>query len=122
MFRYSLDRVGESEWVLFDCMKKGTPKTYLLFLAPVKNRAFNYQLVLTAYDASLAGHSPLPVFTEEIYSTFFYSVPDGLEPLIMNVFYALQDMEIDDPLELAYSMGGTVKSERVRAPTIHNTN
>lgn len=122
MFRYSLDRIGESEWVLFDCMKRGTPKTYLLFLTPVKNRTFNYQLVLTAYDAAEAGHSPLPVFTEEIYSVFFYSVPEGVEPMVMNVFYALQGMEIDEPLELAYAMGGTIHSECVKAPDIHNTN
>lgn len=121
-FRYSLDRIGESEWVLFDCMKKGTPKTYLLFLTPVKNRIFNYQLVLTAYNAAESGHSILPVFSEEIYSVFFYSVPDGVEPLVMNIFYSLQDIDIDDPLELAYYMGGTVHSEKVRAPTIHNTN
>jgi hypothetical protein len=122
MFRYSLDRVGESEWVLFDEMKRGTPQAYLLFVVPVKNRAFNYQLVLTAYDAVEAGNSPIPVFTEEIYSVFFFSVPEGVEPLVMNVFYALQGMDIDEPLELAYHMGGTIHSEGVKAPTIHNTN
>jgi hypothetical protein len=122
MFRYSLDRVGESEWVLFDGMKKGTPKAYLLFLVPVKNRTFNYQLILTAYDAAQAGHSPFPVFHEELYSMFFYSVYEGIESLVMNVFYALQTIEIDDPLELAHYLGGTVRSEVVKTPGIMNTN
>lgn len=119
--RYSLDRIGELEWVLFDQEKAGTPKTYALFLVPLEKGIFNYQLILTTYDAVAASSTSIPVFTEELYSMFFYSVPEGLEPLIWNVFYALQAMDIDNPFELAHYFGGSVKSKVVKAPTILGT-
>jgi hypothetical protein len=120
--RYSLDRVGDFEWVLFDREKAGTPKAYALFLVPLAKGVFNYQLILTTYDAVAAASTLLPVFTEEIYSMFFYSVAEGVEPLIMNVFYALQNMDIDNPQELVYGLGGSVRSKSIKAPTILHTN
>ena len=120
--RYSLDQVGECEWVLFDREKKGTPKAYLLFLVPLGVGIFNYQIILTAYDAASAALSPFPVFTEEIYSMFFYSVPEGVADFILNIHVTLQELDIDDPLELAHYLGGTVHSEKVKTPTILNTN
>jgi hypothetical protein len=121
-YRYSLDRVGELEWVLFDREKAGTPKTYALFLVPLPKGIFNYQLILTTYDAVEASSTLMPTFTEEIYSMFFYSIEEGVEPLVMNLFYSLQSMDIDNPLELVYFLGGTVRSKATKAPTILGSN
>jgi hypothetical protein len=121
-YRYSIDRIGELEWVLFDREKAGTPKSYALFLVPLEKGVFNYQLILTTYDAIEAATSSIPVFTEEIYSMFFYSIAEGVEPLILNLFYALQAMDIDNPQELVYFLGGTVRSKSMKAPTILGSN
>lgn len=121
-FRYSLDRIGELEWVIFDREKAGTPRVYALFLIPLKKGILNYQLILTTYDAVDASNTSIPVFTEELYSMFFYSVEEGIEPLVLNVFHALQDIDIDNPIELAHYLGGTVKSKAVKAPTILGSN
>jgi len=120
--RYSLDRVGDTEWVLFDRERRGTPHTYLLFLVPLTKNLFNYQLVLTAYDAVTASKTTLPIFTEELYSTYFYSVPEGVEDFVYCTYRALQDIDIDDPIDLPHFLGGTVRSRIIMTPTILNSN
>jgi hypothetical protein len=120
--RYSLDRVGDAEWVMFDRERRGTPHTYLLFLVPLVKGPYNYQLVLTAYDAASASKTAFPIFTEELFSTFFYSVPEGVEDFVYCTHQALQDLEIDDPIDLPHFLGGTVRSRAIMTPVVLNSN
>lgn len=111
--RYSIDRVGDAEWAIFDSEKRGDPTVYALFVTPVVG-LFNYQVILTAYDAIKSAEVLIPIFDVEIYSMFFYSIPEGVETMIHNVFLVLLETDIENPVELAYTFGGTVRSESVR--------
>ena len=122
MYRYSLDQVGEMEWVLFDRENRKTPTTYFIFLVKLGSGVFNYQLILTSYDAAAAGSQSYPVFKDELFSTFFYSIAEGVSDFVVNVHYALQGLDIEDPVELPSYLGGTVRSRIIHTPSIHRSN
>jgi hypothetical protein len=118
--RYTVDRVGDDEWQIFDVAKHGTPITYLLFVTKVSG-PLNRQLTITSYDASENHVSH--VFECELYSTTFYAVSEEQrELLIFDVIDNLMDYEIENPVELAYMFGGTVRNRPVSMPQMTSTN
>jgi hypothetical protein len=118
--RYSLDRISNYEWVIFDKTKMGTPIVYMLYIVPLSG-IYNYQLVLSSYDAIEAANTTWVTFGPELYSTFFYSVPEGIETLVNSVLYLLVNSEIDNPIELAHVFGGTVLSCNIRQAAHQDT-
>ena len=120
-YRYTIDRVGDSSWQLFDAKRKGTPVTHYVYVVPVTG-PYNVQLILTSYDAALAV-SRYPVFDLELYSTKFYvSTDEQLEVMVADIFDSLQTSDIDNPVELAHLFGGFVRSETMRVPARPDTN
>lgn len=118
--RYTVDRVGDDEWQIFDVQKQGTPITYLLFVTEVSG-LLNRQLTITSYDASEPRTTY--VFDEELYSTAFYAGSDEQrELLIFDVIVALMDSEIENPVELAYMFGGTIRNRSILTPQMLATN
>lgn len=111
--RYSVDRVGDMEWAIFDGEKKGTPTVYLMYVVETVGM-YNYQVVLTSYDAVESAQVALPILGAEIYSTFFYSFPEGMETMIHNIFLTLFAADVENPVALAHAFGGTVYSEPIR--------
>jgi hypothetical protein len=120
--RYTVDRVGDNEWQVFDQAKKGTPVTYLLFVTEVSGGSLlNMQLTITSYDASAPRE--MHVFEEELYSTLFYaSTDEQCELLIFDVIDKLMDSEIENPVELAYMFGGTIRNRPIIVPQMLSTN
>lgn len=110
--RYSVDRVGDEEWAIFDEEKKGTPVVYMLYVIQVAGM-LNHQVILTSYDAVVSAAVMVPIWDVEIYSTFFYSIPEGVETMIHNIIEVLLDTDIENPVELAHAFGGTIRSEPV---------
>ena len=111
--RYSVDRVGDMEWAIFDGEKKGTPTVYLLYVVETVGM-YNYQVVLTSYNAVESAQFTLPVLSVEIYSTHFYSIPEGMETMIHNIFLVLFRADVENPVELAHAFGGTVYSKPIQ--------
>jgi hypothetical protein len=118
--RYTVDRVGDEEWQIFDQRKFSTPLTYLLFVTEMSG-LLNCQLTITSYDAS--GMHPFPAFEEELFSTRFYASDEQQrELLIFDVIDTLMDLDIEQPVELACLFGGYVRNRSVRMQPIHPTN
>jgi hypothetical protein len=118
--RYTVDRVGDDEWQIFDAEKQDTPITYLLFVTKVSG-VFDMQLTITSYDASEPRGTY--VFEQELYSTmFFASTADQRELLIFDVIDVLMDSEIENPVELAHLFGGTVRNRAITVPQMLATN
>lgn len=119
--RYTVDRVGDDEWQIFDVAKQETPITYLLFVTGVSGSLFNQQLTITSYDAS--EHRGAYIFEQELYSTMFYaSTADQRELLIFDVIDTLMDSDVENPVELAYLFGGTVRNRTITIPRTLVTN
>lgn len=118
--RYTVDRVGDDEWQIFDVAKQETPITYLLFVTKVSG-LLNLQLTLTSYDASEP--RGVYIFEQELYSTMFYAATeDQRELLIFDVIDTLMDSDIESPVELAYLFGGTVRNRSITIPQTLATN
>lgn len=120
--RYTVDRVGDDEWQIFDVEKQETPITYLLFVTGVSGSSmFNQQLTITSYDASEPRGTY--IFEQELYSTMFYaSTADQRELLIFDVIDTLMDSDIENPVELAYLFGGTIRNRTITIPQTLATN
>lgn len=111
--RYAIDRVGNLEWAIFDSTKNAQPTVYMMYIIETVGM-FNYQLIMTSYDAIEAARTLIPVLDPEIYSVSFYSLPEGLGTFVYNVINVLLDSDIDNPVDLAYFFGGMIRSQTMR--------
>ncbi len=111
--RYTVDRVGEVDWVIFDGVRGMDQPQYLLWLTHANNRRFTHQLTIAAFTPKDAYDVPYLVFNEEIYSVTFYSDPEVLGSLVVEVVTQLQYLDIRNPVELSSMFGGFVKSVAV---------
>lgn len=119
--RYLVDQVGPLEYSVFDTQKPSDPTVYTLFIVPVKHKWYNYQAILTVYDAS-AVEGQWPQFQRELYSTFLYADRLAILQLGRQILSCLQSYDVEDPVELSYFFGGVVNN---RVPIISgrpNTN
>lgn len=118
--RYTVDRVGDDEWQIFDGPPDETALTYLLFVTDVGG-SLNTQLTITSYDAPET--RDMYIFEQEVYSTMFYaSTEDQRELLVFDVIDTLMDSEVGNPVELAYLFGGTVCNRSITIPQMLATN
>lgn len=110
--RYQVDQVGD-DYVIFDRAFGGQrPIVYKLFVVPVQNNWYNYQAILTMFDATVNPEKDYPQFIRELWSTFFY-LDDWSAPCIHSrILTCLVTTEIEHPYELSYLFGGTVRNEK----------
>lgn len=115
--RYSIDRVADVDWQLFDKKATQTPLTYYLYAIPVASGISNTQLVLTSYNAIEASEHQWATFNKELWSTFMYAADlDQLLDIVAEIFEAIQESDADNPVELAHMFGGTVLSRTMAVP------
>lgn len=120
--RYTIDRVGDTEWQCFDESKKGTTTVHYVFTTEIAG-IYNHQLIITSYDAANAASRDYPVFDLELYSTkFFASDEHQFELMVSGILESLFDTDINNPVELAHLYGGLVRSEIMRVPVFTDTN
>jgi hypothetical protein len=119
--RYTIDRVGDYEWQVFDEAKKGTSTVYYVFTTDVSG-IYNHQLIITSYDGTNVS-AEYPTFDLELYSMkFFASDAEQFESMVSGVLDSLFDTDIANPVELAHLFGGLVRSEIMRVPVFTDTN
>lgn len=116
--RYTIDRVTDAEWQIFDNEQKNSPMTYILFACLVTNADSNVQFTLTKYDATMER----PIFDCELWSaSFFVADGDQYEKLASEIVDCFDGVNIENPVELAYVFGGCVLSHAVQMPPLPHT-
>lgn len=116
--RYTVDRVADYDWVIFDDRRQGSPIVYLMYVVPISGQHVTHQMILTRYDAAIASLTGNTVFDTELYSVQFYATSDSLERFVDEVLWALVDNDIDveNPFELSVQFGGLVRSRKPKLP------
>jgi hypothetical protein len=120
-FRYSIDRVSDFEWQIFDETQGRPQRVYLLYAVRTCG-SFNVQFVLTYFDAIAAADTEWPTFDLELFSFHAYArTRDQFEALVHDVFAALQATDLNNPVELGFAFGGHVLNEGLKAPSRPHT-
>lgn len=109
-YRYSLDRVDETTWIVTDELQRNTPVAYLLMLTPCSG-LFNRQLTLAKFNAADSGPREYHVFDSETYSTFLYVKEDRVETCIDDFMYILQHTQIENPVVMLLQFGGSINNQ-----------
>lgn len=116
--RYTVDRISDSEWQIFDGETKQQSLTYLLFASSISNSGRNVQFTLTVYDAINTN----TVFERELWSSSFYLADaTQYESLAEQITDSLEGVDVENPIELAYMFGGLVRSQAVQMPPLPHT-
>jgi hypothetical protein len=113
--RYTVDRIGNADWQIFDTEQMPSPQTYLLFAMPIAFKESNIQFILTVYDAT----NEQPIFDRELWSAHFYVADTKqYENLATEIIDMFETITLDNPVELAYMFGGCVLSRTVQMPPV----
>lgn len=105
--RYVIEKVGNLDYVIFDMHNKGQ-LVYVLFVVPIQHRWYNYQVVLSVFNASNRTSADYPQLERELWTNYMYLDDEGLLRICTRILLSLQNYEIEYPVELSYLFGGIV--------------
>jgi len=120
--RYTVDCIGPLDWQIFDHKLGQSPTVFLLYAVPIQTAYLNCQIVLTVFDGVEALNNGRPTLEHELWSTRLYvESEEQIGYVLADICDTLDEMEISDPIELAYLYGGSVGSEPIVCPVRSDT-
>ena len=105
--RYNVDKAGDFDYVIFDTQNRGQ-LVYVLFVVPIVHPWYNYQVVLSVFNAATNASANYPQFERELWTSHMYLDEMGMSGICARILTCLQNYEIECPVELSYLFGGQV--------------
>lgn len=121
----AIDRISDTEWQICDFASGVQPATYLLIANKIEGNKFenmNFMLVECDCDNFDTAFEEYQVFQKEIWSACMFIADDiNYEAFTQHLMGIIPEVNLSNPVELAYMFGGKIHHRDIRVPPMPYT-